>query len=58
MGNVGILKGCKFEHTELSIQFKSISDDCAIITFSLSLIKFPTMNFPEHTKSWSDYDMQ
>ena len=25
------LKGCKFEHTELSIHFKSFNDECAIV---------------------------
>ena len=25
------LKGCKFEHTELSIQFESFNDECAIV---------------------------
>ena len=25
-----ILKGCKFEHTELSIHFCSFNDECAI----------------------------
>ena len=25
------LKGCKFEHTELSIPFKSFNDECAIV---------------------------
>ena len=25
------LKGCKFEHTELSIHFKSFNDGCAIV---------------------------
>ena len=25
------LKGCKFEHTELSILFKSFNDECAIV---------------------------
>ena len=24
------LKGCKFEHTELSIHFESFNDECAI----------------------------
>ena len=26
-----ILKRCNFEHTELSIYFKSVSDECAIV---------------------------
>ena len=25
------LKGCKFEHTELSIHFESFNDECAIV---------------------------
>ena len=25
------LKGCKFEHTELSIYFESFNDECAIV---------------------------
>ena len=25
------LKGCNFEHTELSIQFESFNDECAIM---------------------------
>ena len=25
------LKGCKFEHTELSIRFESFNDECAIV---------------------------
>ena len=25
------LKGCNFEHTELSIHFQSFSDECAIV---------------------------
>ena len=25
------LKGCHFEHTELSIHFKSFNDECAIV---------------------------
>ena len=25
------LKGCKFEHTELSIHFQSFNDECAIV---------------------------
>ena len=25
------LKGCNFEHTELSIHFDSFNDDCAIV---------------------------
>ena len=25
------IKGCKFEHTELSIHFKSFNDECAIV---------------------------
>ena len=25
------LKGCKFEHTELSIHFESFNDDCALV---------------------------
>ena len=25
------LKGCKFEHTELSIHFESFNDECAIM---------------------------
>ena len=25
------LKGCQFEHTELSIHFKSFNDECAIV---------------------------
>ena len=25
------LKGCKFEHTELSIHFLSFKDECAIV---------------------------
>ena len=25
------LRGCKFEHTELSIHFKSFNDECAIV---------------------------
>ena len=32
MGYVGIfLKGCNFEHTELSIQFESFKDEYAIV---------------------------
>ena len=26
-----ILKGCSFEHTKLSINFKSFNDECAIV---------------------------
>ena len=26
-----LLKGCKFEHTELSIHFYSVNDECAIV---------------------------
>ena len=26
-----ILKGCNFEHTKLSIHFKSFNDECAIV---------------------------
>ena len=26
-----ILKGCNFEHTELSIHFQSFNDECAIV---------------------------
>ena len=26
-----LLKGCKFEYTELSIHFKSFNDECAIV---------------------------
>ena len=25
------LKGCNFEHTELSIHFRSFNDECAIV---------------------------
>ena len=25
------LKGCKFQHTELSIHFESFNDECAIV---------------------------
>ena len=25
------LKGCNFEHTELSIHFESLNDECAIV---------------------------
>ena len=25
------LKGCKFEHTELSVHFKSFKDECVIV---------------------------
>ena len=25
------LKGCSFEHTELSIRFESFNDECAIV---------------------------
>ena len=25
------LKGCKFEHTELSFHFESFNDECAIV---------------------------
>ena len=25
------LKGCKFEHTELSIHFDSFNDECALV---------------------------
>ena len=25
------LKGCKFEHTELSIHFETLNDECAIV---------------------------
>ena len=25
------LKGCKFEHTEMSIHFESFNDECAIV---------------------------
>ena len=31
MGYVGILKGCNFEHTELSIHFLLFNDECAIV---------------------------
>ena len=31
MGYVGILKGCNFEHTELSIHFESFNDEFAIV---------------------------
>ena len=26
------LKGCKFEHTELSIHYESFNDECTIVT--------------------------
>ena len=29
------LKGCKFEHTELSIHFESFNDECAIVEYVL-----------------------
>ena len=28
---LGSLKGCHFEHTELSIHFKTFNDECAIV---------------------------
>ena len=31
MEYVGILKGCNFEHTELTIHLKSFNDECAIV---------------------------
>ena len=31
MGYVGFLKGCNFEHTELSVQFLSFNDECALV---------------------------
>ena len=30
-GMSGFLKGCNFEHTELSIHFESFNDECAIV---------------------------
>ena len=30
------LKGCEFEHTELSIHFESFNDECAIVKEALS----------------------
>ena len=29
------LKGCKFEHTELSIHFESFNDECVIVEYVL-----------------------
>ena len=31
MEYIGILKGCNFEHTELSIHFLLFNDECAIV---------------------------
>ena len=32
------LKGCKFEHTELSIHFESFNDECAIVKEAMTQI--------------------